>query len=94
MSERMTAVQAREIAGPTIEERVDAAVDAALIDIRAAAEKKRRQISLHADLWTHGGYSSTDEYTRACEVLRGLGYTVEFFYEELQFVNMYTVVKW
>lgn len=90
MSERLTATQAREIAGPTIDERVDAA----LVDIRAAAEKKKREVALHGDFWVHGGYGDKPKYRAACGILRKLGYTVEFFYEELQFVNMYTVVKW
>lgn len=90
MSERLTATQAREIAGPTIDERVDAA----LVEIRAAAEKKKREIALHGEFWVHGGYSDTPDYKAACGILRKLGYTVEFFYEERQFVNMYTIVKW
>lgn len=94
MIERLTAAQAREIAGQTMEERVNIAVEGALIDIRAAAEKKHRDVHLYGDPWVHGGYSDTPEYKAACKALRDLGYTVEFFYEERQFVNMYTVVKW
>lgn len=90
MIERMTAAQARELAGPTIDERVDAA----LVDIRAAAEKNQREIALHGDFWVHGGYNSKPDYKAACAILEKLGYTVTFFYEERQFVNMYTVVKW
>lgn len=46
MSERLTAAQAREIAGPTVEEYVDDA----LMAIRAAAENKRREVALHGHL--------------------------------------------
>lgn len=90
MSDRLTAAQARELAGPTVDERVDAA----LIDIRAAADRKQREVFLHGDFWVHGGYSETADYKAARKMLQDLGYTVEFFYEERQFVNMYTVVKW
>ncbi|WP_454734274.1 hypothetical protein [Cupriavidus pauculus] len=93
---RLTAAEARQIAGPTVDERVDAA----LVQIRAAAEKKQRATSLTDDFWVNGGYGSdrtsslAKQYDAAVKQLTELGYKVRFFYEERQFVNMYTIVEW
>ncbi len=87
---RITAQEARELAGPTVQERVDAVYPL----IRKAAEEKKREVHLHG-WWAHGGYSGdTPDWKQACDILRQDGYTVDFFYEERQFVDMYTVVKW
>lgn len=90
MSKRLTAAEARELAGPTIEERVNAA----LLEIKEAAENKKRSVCLHSDFWTQGGYHETPDWNEAVKQLKDLGYDVEFFYEERQFVDMYTWVKW
>jgi hypothetical protein len=86
---KITAQEARELAGPTVQERVDAVYPL----IRKAAEAKQREVHLH-DWWAQSGYSGTHEYKQAVMILEGDGYKVEFFYEERQFVDMYTVVKW
>ena len=86
---KITAHEARELAGPTVQERVDAVYPL----IRKAAEEKHRHVTLH-DWWANEGYSRTKDYKQACDILCAGGYTVEFFYEERQFVDMYTVVKW
>ncbi|MCA7086098.1 hypothetical protein K7G19_21130 [Cupriavidus sp. DB3] len=93
---RLTAAEAREIAGPTVSERVDLALDR----IREAAEKKQREVALHGDFWAHGGYGSdrtttlAKQYDEAVRQLKDLGFKVRFFYEERQFVDMYTIVEW
>ncbi len=84
------AAEARKIAGPTIEERVEEALGV----IEATAKEKRRQCHLHSDFWVNEGYSRTDDWNAAAKLLRDRGFTVEFFYEERQFVNMFTLVKW
>jgi hypothetical protein len=86
---KITAHEARELAGPTVQERVDAVYPL----IRKAAEEKHRHVTLNA-WWANSGYGGTKDYKQACDILRADGYTVEFFYEERQFVDMYTVVKW
>ena len=86
----ITANEARVLAGPTPKERVDELEPV----IRVAAEAGDRSIVLHDDFWVHEGYSKTPEYRKACEILEGLGYKVKFFYEERQFVDMYTIVEW
>lgn len=90
----ITAREARELAGPTFEEKVAEQLEFAYEQIKTAAENKKRQTVLHGEFWTRGGYSGTDEYKAAVKQLEELGYKVEFFYEELQFVNMYTIVEW
>lgn len=90
----ITAKEARELSGPTFEERVEEQLEIAYEKIRKAAENKKRETILNSEFWSHGGYSGLDEYKAAVNKLKELGYTVEFFYEELQFVNMYTIVKW
>ena len=86
---KITAAEARKLAGPTVQERVDEVYPL----IREAAEKGKREIALH-DWWANEGYSGTADYKQACMILEGDGYKVRFFYEECQFVNMYTIVEW
>jgi len=86
---KITAQEARKLAGPTVQERVDDVYPL----IRSAAEKKKRSITLH-DWWADQGYGGTEEYKQACKLLEADGFKVSFFYEERQFVNMYTVVEW
>ena len=86
---KITAKEARELAGPSVQDRVDEVY----LLIREAAEKKLRKIYLH-DWWKNQGYGGTKDYKQACAILRADGYTVEFFYEERQFVDMYTIVEW
>ena len=86
---RITAQEARKLAGPTVQERVDEVYPL----IREAAEKGGRTIHLH-DWWANEGYKDTVEYKQACMILEGDVYKVKFFYEERQFVDMYTIVEW
>lgn len=86
----ITAIDARALAGPSPQERVNALDD----DIRKAAIAGKRKITLHGKFWAGEGYSSTDDYKEACNILAKLGFKVSFFYEEKLFVNMYTVVEW
>ena len=86
---KITAAEARRLAGPTVQERVDEVYPL----IREAAEKGKRQIHLH-DWWANEGYGGTVEYKLACKILEDDGYKVCFFYEERQFVDMYTIVEW
>jgi|688.fasta_scaffold1962003_1 hypothetical protein len=90
----ITAKEARQLAGPTPEEVVKEQLEFAYERIKLAAENKRRSVNLTNEFWTRDGYSGTDEYKAAVKQLKVLGFEVEFFYEELQFVNMYTIVKW
>jgi hypothetical protein len=90
----ITASEARELAGPTIEEKVEKELQNVYKEIRNAAENKKRKINLYDDFWTMGGYHGTEAYNSAVKKLEELGFTVRFHYEALQFVDMYTVVEW
>jgi predicted TIM-barrel fold metal-dependent hydrolase len=87
---KITAEEARKLSGPTIAERVDEVFEL----IRREAKPKVRELRLHDDFWTNEGYRRTKDWMEAAEMLAKEGFTVEFFYEERQFVNMYTIVKW
>lgn len=86
----ITANEARGLAGPTPQERVEMLDDI----IRKAAANRERSVALHDPFWVHEGYSRTKDYIEACEVLEKKGFKVRFFYEERQFVDMYTIVEW
>jgi hypothetical protein len=86
----ISAKEARGLAGPTPQERVDMLEDV----IKKAAAAKQRSLALHDNFWVHEGYSQTNDYKQAVMILEGLGYKVKFFYEERQFVDMYTIVEW
>lgn len=96
----ITAKEARELAGPTLEEQLDEQLEYAYDRIRSAAEKKYRVIRLHNEFWRCGDYNQTDLYKKAVKELEKLGYTVKFHYEARhaglvrQFVDMYTIVEW
>lgn len=87
---KFTAADARVLAGPSVEDHVDDA----LVLIKSAAEKKQRTTSLTSSFWVNDGYGRTEKYKKACKQLEELGFKVDFFYQENQFVTMYTVVEW
>ena len=87
----ITALEARKIAGPTVQERVDMLEE----QIKQAATERKRSINLHDEFWVREGYSGTKEYKQAKMILEGLGYKVDFYYKEHSIaVDMYTVVSW
>jgi hypothetical protein len=93
---RLTAAQAREIAGPTVSEKVDALLE----KIREFAEQKKRSIKIGRDncpdtnFWVQGAYKDHDDYHQAKRELEALGYKVEFYYEEKQFVDIFLEISW
>jgi uncharacterized protein HemY len=95
----LTAAQARELAGPSLEEKVESL----LKTVERLAKEKKRKLRCAYDhkeddqLWVHGGYAAKrgGEWYKAKEMLEGLGYKVSFFYSDGSFaVDMYTVVEW
>jgi hypothetical protein len=91
MTNKITAEEARELAGPSVQERVDTVYPL----IREAAVKKLRRVALRDSFWTDGGYGSKPDWKKACDLLRKDGFKVDFYYSEgSQFVDMYTVVEW
>ena len=87
---KITAEEARKLAGPTVEEYADEAFGL----IRTVATAGKREAQLHGEFWERGGYSGTPEWKQACKILEDAGFEVRFFYEERQFVDMYTIVEW
>lgn len=87
---KITAQEARELAGPTVQERVDAVYPL----IREAATKGKRDIMLRDKFWADGGYSASKDWQQAVMILEGDGYKVGFYYNESQFVDMATTVEW
>ena len=87
---RITAAEARELSTPAYQRHVEAAY----VAIRKAAEAGKSSINIGHGFWAQEGYTETDAYKKACEVLREDGFTVEFYYKELQFVNMGTKISW
>ena len=87
---RITAEQARAL----MPFDAGSEVNKVYASIRMAASAGKTKLHLHGDFWANQGYNTSDEYKRACEILRADGYKVEFFYEEKQFANFYTIVSW
>jgi hypothetical protein len=93
---RFTASEAKELAGKTVTEKVDDI----LTVIKERATNKERflrtgyQYTNDEDLWIQGGYSETKEWKEAKKQLEELGFKVTFYYKELQFVDMYTLIEW
>ena len=97
MKNLFTAREARELAGLTVEEKVDKIFPF----IKDAANDKKRELKTgwdykdNSELWIDGGYSKTPEWLRAKSILEKLGCKVEFCYDDSsQFVNMYTKIEW
>jgi hypothetical protein len=98
---KLTAEEAKKFVEQTAEQdkkfaKIAAEAEIAAIEslIEIAARGKKRQVRLLSNFWINEGYSQTEKYKAARKILEENGYTVEFFYEERQFVNMYTVVRW
>ena len=87
----ITAQEARTLAGPTPQERVDELEPL----IKQAALDKKRHVNLLDAFWVHEAYSGSVDYKQAKMILEGLGYKVDFYYKEHSIaVDMYTVVSW
>lgn len=86
---KITADEALRLAGPTVQDRVDAVYPL----IREEAGKGKRTLVLTESFWLDG-YNPTVQYKEAVQILENDGFTVKFFYEERQFAAMYTLVSW
>lgn len=96
---RLTAEEARHLAGPTLNEKIDCLLES----IRSLAMNRRRSCRTsydhkqHNDLWVDCGYSDnkTKDWSEAKKILQGLGYKVSFYYSEGSMaVDMYTLIEW
>jgi len=92
----ISAKEARNISGETVEEKVEK-LHNAIIALAKDGKRELRTGYQHKDnpeLWINGGYSKTPDWQSAKKILEDLGYSVEFYYAELQFVDMYTIIRW
>lgn len=88
---KITAAEAREISGPGLEDHLAEAY----VEIRKAAEAKRREAHLHSQFWTGEGYRRTKMWIEAVDRLTKDGFKVDFYYMEHSIaVDMYTRVTW
>lgn len=87
---KITAAEARQLAGPTPQEHVNAVYPL----IRRAAESGKRSLRIGTGFWAQEGYSGTQAWKQACDCLRADGFAVEFYYKEMQFVDMGTEISW
>jgi len=90
----LEANEARKLAGVGDEDRAKELVIEVLEKVKTSAAAGKRVLHLHGKDWVHGPYNDDPTIKLAYKLLKDLGYKVFFFYEELQFVNMYTVVEW
>ena len=87
----ISALEARKLAGPTPQDRVHMLEP----EIKKAALERKHSINLHDEFWTREAYSGTTEYQQAKLILEGLGYKVDFYYQEHSIaVDYYTIVSW
>ena len=98
MIKMLTALEARQIAGETVEEKVASLLDS----VKIAAEQKKRSLDtkyvhkLDSDLWNAVGDNDMKmDQQRAYDILTKLGYDVYMAHMEYDFSNEdYTVVSW
>lgn len=94
-----TAKQAKELAGPSLEEKVECLLES--IKRVASPPLKQRELRCgwehkdHPSLWINGGYGRDADWHKAKKMLEDLGYKVSFYYNDGLFaVDMYTLVEW
>lgn len=87
MKNKITAKRARDLAGPTIEEEIDAVY----ARIKAAAENKERSVELYD--WATEGYLNTEKYNALKKELTGSGFEVELCFGERE-ADTCVIVKW
>lgn len=90
----ITAKEAKELSGPSIEEHIERLSNW----IRDAALKKQQSIIVRAqpyERWLYSGWPKSDTVEgRVLLQLKNAGYTVEFHYKEMQFVDMGLKISW
>jgi hypothetical protein len=60
----------------------------------AAASQGKTEVQVHCDELEREAYSRTQKWDLFVSYMKGLGYTVEYIYEERQFVHMAILIKW
>lgn len=89
----LSAKEARELSGPSAD---DYLVEIEKL-IKAAAVDKKREVLIRSEPYAYWLYRREDlgeEPRKAIEALKKAGYTVDFHYQENQFVDMALVIRW
>jgi len=86
----ITAKEAREKSGPTIEEMAEF-FEPHIIE---AANKKIRTVTVYHGQLENEAYGHTETWRSFCKYMEELGYKAEFHYEERQFVDMRIKISW
>lgn len=86
----ITAKEAIELAGPTIEEMAE------FFDkpIREAAAKKERSVTVCHGILENEAYNNTNRWREFVSYMLKLGFRAELYYYEGQFVDIRITVKW
>jgi hypothetical protein len=88
---KITAEEARKIAGLSVEEEVDIVFDL----IREAATDKERSIKvMHNNLWATGGYAKSPHWVKACKILNEEGFKTDYYFSEDYSYVGFTIVSW
>jgi hypothetical protein len=86
----ITAQEARELSGPSIEEMAE------FFDefIRQAAKAKERTVTVYHGILENEAYGQTKRWKEFVAYMANLGFVAEFYYYEGQFVDMRITIKW
>ncbi len=93
----ITATEARRFSGETVEEKVEKLYP--VIEKFTKENKRRLRIGLDykddEDLWIIGGYTESEDWKKAKQILEGYGYKVSFHVNKCgQLFAMYTFIEW
>lgn len=87
----ITAEEARGISGLSVDEHVEYLCSL----IRNAAENKKREIIVRSQPYERWLYQKSDSVgVKVVNELKKLGFEVDLYYKELQFVDMGLRIKW
>ena len=86
----INAQEARQIAGPTIEEMCE------FFDphIRKAAAKKERTVTVYHGQLENEAYGGTAVWEKFVKAMAKHGFVADLYYSEGQFVDMRITIKW
>lgn len=93
----ITAKEAREITGPSVDEQVKKALEDLSSMIRTSAKKKQSSITIRKEpyaTWAYNKSNPGEVGERVFDELKGAGFEVDTFYRELQFADYGLIIKW
>ncbi len=93
----ITAKEAREISGPSIDEQVKNALNDLSSMIRTSAEKKQSSITIRKEPYANWAYNRSNPGEvgeKVFDELKSAGFKIDTFYRELQFADYGLVISW